>query len=208
MTTLTLSPAALAIAAPFMAKKDVRYYLNGALVEANPAGGAFVVATDGHALIVVRDAAAVVPADTKLILPRDFVAAVLKHAGTSPVALTLGDELAVTFAARGMTLSDTLIDGRFPDWRAVVPASPLSGDEATFNPDLIARIAKSGDGARKHAGAGKYVGMKLIGNGADRSSAFAMTGLHDGLSAGGVIMPLREACAPGRDDIGRVIVGN
>ncbi|MGP1664347.1 MAG: hypothetical protein ACTS5I_00225 [Rhodanobacter sp.] len=46
MNTLTIPTAILAAVAPFMAKKDVRYYLNGAMVE-TAAGGLRAVATDG-----------------------------------------------------------------------------------------------------------------------------------------------------------------
>ncbi len=39
----------------FMAKKDIRYYLMGIHIEPDPKGGAILVATDGHRMLVIKD---------------------------------------------------------------------------------------------------------------------------------------------------------
>ncbi|WP_443698731.1 DNA polymerase III subunit beta family protein [Pseudomonas sp.] len=50
-----VNPKYFAAMALFMAKQDVRYYLNGISVEPHPDGGAIIVATDGHRLAVIHD---------------------------------------------------------------------------------------------------------------------------------------------------------
>ncbi|HDX0947953.1 TPA: hypothetical protein RNT26_000596 [Stenotrophomonas maltophilia] len=62
-------PSALIAAALHVApKNDVRFYLNGVLIESH-ADGAIIVATDGHRMLVVRTS---LPWDIgKIIVPRD-----------------------------------------------------------------------------------------------------------------------------------------
>jgi DNA polymerase-3 subunit beta len=50
-----VNPKYFAAMALFMAKQDVRHYLNGISVEPHPDGGAIIVATDGHRLAVIHD---------------------------------------------------------------------------------------------------------------------------------------------------------
>lgn len=50
-----ISALAVKTVYPFMAKKDIRYYLNGINVRPLEAGGVMIVATDGHRFIVIRD---------------------------------------------------------------------------------------------------------------------------------------------------------
>ena len=51
MTTISIPMTILAAVAPFMAKKDSRFYLKGALLETT--GGCLrAVGTDGHAMAV------------------------------------------------------------------------------------------------------------------------------------------------------------
>lgn len=46
------------IAYSCVSTEETRYYLNGVHLEPHPCGGAFMVATDGHRLIVVHDESA------------------------------------------------------------------------------------------------------------------------------------------------------
>jgi hypothetical protein len=50
-----VSALAIKTVFPFIAKKDIRYYLNGANIRPLDAGGVMVVATDGHRYVIVRD---------------------------------------------------------------------------------------------------------------------------------------------------------
>lgn len=78
MTTLTIPTAILAGVAPFMAKKDVRYYLNGARIESER-GYIRAIATDGHALAVCDAPGTETVA--ACLLPREAVEWALKQKG-------------------------------------------------------------------------------------------------------------------------------
>ncbi|MBA0227379.1 hypothetical protein D7U89_18095 [Stenotrophomonas maltophilia] len=72
-------PSALIAAALHVApKNDVRFYLNGVLIESH-ADGAIIVATDGHRMLVVRTS---LPWDIgKIIVPRNACELVAKMKG-------------------------------------------------------------------------------------------------------------------------------
>lgn len=104
-----------------MAQQDVRYYLNGLLLELGD-GTARAVATDGHRLALCEQ-----PFEGdetwQCILPRKAVTEwlrLLEHADEA-LALHLGQgQLTVALSGR-MRLTSKLVDGRFPDYAGVVP---------------------------------------------------------------------------------------
>ena len=61
----------LPLISSFMAKTDIRYYLNGFVIERAVRGGVYVVATDGHTLGAVYDAEGVIEGADQLIIRRD-----------------------------------------------------------------------------------------------------------------------------------------
>ena len=106
-----------------MAQQDVRYFLNGMLLEVTPAH-VRTVATDGHRLAMctlnrgVRGAAE----RRQAILPRKGVLelARLLSEGGDEVSLSLArNHLRATHA--GFALTTKLVDGRFPDYEKVIP---------------------------------------------------------------------------------------
>jgi DNA polymerase-3 subunit beta len=106
-----------------MAAQDVRYYLNGLLLLVD-GKELRAVATDGHRL-----AYASVPIDTELprqelILPRKTVLELnrLLVDNEEPLNITLASNQ-VRFAFGSVVLVSKLIDGKFPDYERVVPAS-------------------------------------------------------------------------------------
>ncbi len=106
-----------------MAQQDVRYYLNGMLLELR---GNMVraVATDGHRLALteteVRDAA---DSETQVILPRKAVLELGRllgdHAGEVELEIS-PNHIRARFGDNSFT--SKLIDGRFPDYERVIPA--------------------------------------------------------------------------------------
>ena len=195
MNTLNLPLTVLAAVAPFMAKKDVRYYLNGAMVE-SAAGGLRAVAIDGHALAVC-DSPGAGPAE-RLLIPRDAVEWALKQKGE---AVTLEWETAVgAFTLRselGATIAGKLIDGRYPEYATVIPMLQDDRTElAGFNPEIIGLIAKSAAGLKKRGATGRYPAVALHGNGENNVAGFELAGLLGGLRVIGVVMPLRDSMAP------------
>ncbi len=109
-----------------MAVQDVRYYLNGLLLEAGP-GVLRAVATDGHRLACceagLEDGAleGEVGEGVQIIVPRKGVAELLRLLdGEEAVRLEIGaNHLRV--AADGRVLTSKLIEGRFPDYQRVIP---------------------------------------------------------------------------------------
>ena len=105
-----------------MAHQDVRYYLNGLLLEMR---GDVVraVATDGHRLALCdRQVAQELPATTQIIVPRKAVQEIqrmLAHQD-GDVRLVIGENH-LRLEAAGQSLTAKLIDGKFPDYQRVIP---------------------------------------------------------------------------------------
>jgi len=126
-TRLTLPGTRLAAAlhatAFAMARQDVRYYLNGLLLEWRDSS-LLMVATDGHRLAHAGLAATVEGDSGKAIIPGDTIAILAKigaEVGDDAVTLALSPQhLAVAWPR--CDLVSKLIDGQYPDWRRVVPS--------------------------------------------------------------------------------------
>jgi len=105
-----------------MANQDVRYYLNGLLFEFHD-GTLTTVATDGHRLAVCdleNDLG--VAQDRQMIVPRKGVLELSRMLSESKdeVELALGKNH-IRLVKGSMVFTSKLIDGRFPDYQAVIP---------------------------------------------------------------------------------------
>src|SRR5919108_2639627 len=113
----------LALVQYAMAQQDIRYYLNGLLMVVEE-GALKVVATDGHRLAF---AALKLGADLprqEVIVPRKTVLELGKLLADSDAPVKI--ELAATqasFSFGSIDLVSKLIDGKFPDYTRVIPAS-------------------------------------------------------------------------------------
>ncbi|WP_445620384.1 DNA polymerase III subunit beta [Kushneria sp. Sum13] len=105
-----------------MAQQDVRYYLNGMLIELRD-HLVRTVATDGHRLAVCsRSADISLEEPQRLILPRKGVVELSRLLDDSdePITLMLGaSHLRVRTGA--YTFTSRLVDGKFPDYERVIP---------------------------------------------------------------------------------------
>jgi len=150
MATINIYRNKLKAAARFMAVQDIRYYLNGLLIESNDVQTR-IVATDGHTLFASRDDAkgdnvgafvGIIGADTvKTILAWK---APHKSANDVPVVITTADDLAGEHRAAwcGNVCVFRLIDGKFPDYMRVVPTD-VSGAPAFYQPEYLVRCSKA-----------------------------------------------------------------
>ena len=107
-----------------MAQQDVRYYLNGLMLEiAN--GELRTVATDGHRLAMCRVNNDVAISEAKqIIIPRKGVMELLRLLDDSEDAVTVqvgSNHIKVNMGQ--ITFTSKLIDGRFPDYERVIPAN-------------------------------------------------------------------------------------
>lgn len=116
-----------------MANQDVRYYLNGLLLELS-ASGLRAVATDGHRL-----AFAEYPMETRVsdgihqaIVPRKGVLELMRilSTGKEEVELALSAH-AIQARFPSMRFTSKLIDGRYPDYVGVIP-DPEMCDKMIF----------------------------------------------------------------------------
>jgi DNA polymerase-3 subunit beta len=180
------------------AKHDVRYYLKGVCVDARANGDVVLVATDGHRLlaypVAVDNIEALAPGE--YIIPRETLEAV-KPAKAGRVTLPIHIDIVTapdtpdpervgvtikgktTITVTGATSAVTApIDGEYPDWRRIVPAS-TSGEIAQFNADYV-----SGFGDICKLLGGSY-GPYINHNG---GAPAVITNLPGAL---GILMPLR-----------------
>ncbi len=106
-----------------MAHQDVRYYLNGLLVELEPEQ-LRAVATDGHRLAVAEMTIQGNGEGTErsLILPRKGIGELLRLLGSEDdvMELVIGSN-AVRATFSDLQFTSKLIDGRFPDYERVIP---------------------------------------------------------------------------------------
>jgi hypothetical protein len=181
-TFANLSADILRAAQTFAGVRDVRYYLNGVYVEPNPNGvGVIVVATDGHRIVVLLDATG--EADGAAIIKPVKVPRYTKREredGTRAEFRFLDGR--VTFTG-GASLPAETIDGRYPDFRALLASYRL--DQAPtvsgFNPEYLGAFA-----AVSEAYGLKHPVCVVHPRG---DSAALVT--FPGLPAVGVVMPLR-----------------
>ena len=104
-----------------MANQDVRYYLNGMLFETSEQGLA-AVATDGHRLALANVAVTEPLADNQCIVPRKGVLELLRllESDDTLVELSISDNH-MRVVMRDFIFTSKLVDGRFPDYRRVLP---------------------------------------------------------------------------------------
>ena len=104
-----------------IAQQDVRYYLNGMLLELSDQQ-LRTVATDGHRMAMCTIALPQVDAFQQVILPRKGVNELLRLLEDSAenVRVTLGQHH-VRVESSSFTLTSKLIDGRYPDYHKVLP---------------------------------------------------------------------------------------
>jgi DNA polymerase-3 subunit beta len=116
-----------------MAQQDVRYYLNGLLLETQKKT-LRAVATDGHRLALSEiDLASAASRDEQLIVPRKGVLELSRLLdGEGEVQLALGANH-IRVQLDGIRLTSKLIDGRFPEYSRVVPNQPKNIIKADRN---------------------------------------------------------------------------
>ena len=170
---IIISTNIFAAVALFRGVEDIRYYLNGLYLETG-ANGARLVGCDGHQLAVAKLDGEY--PEASIILPNSLVA-VVKSKAKGPQAVTLefteGHQQYVKkgnvegiFVPRDITLTvgeltstAKELDGKFPDYRRVVPGE-VDGTTAQFDPCLINRIDK----ACSTLGCKSFVGIAYNGD--------------------------------------------
>src|SRR5499425_1707583 len=107
-----------------MAQQDVRYYLNGLLLETEGTS-LRAVATDGHRLALCEmELAGKAKTSQQVIVPRKGVLELQRILGTeNDIELAVGTNH-VRAQIGDIRFTSKLIDGRFPEYGRVIPSSP------------------------------------------------------------------------------------
>lgn len=114
-------------------KQDVRYYLNGVLIESNKSYTR-MIATDGHLMGIYQiSETAHNDEEFSIIVPNEIIAKLDKR--DNFLSCENGK-----WSIDGMAF--TPVDGKFPDYMRVMPSAPATGESAQFNHELITRFAK------------------------------------------------------------------
>ncbi len=106
-----------------MAQQDVRYFLNGMLLEVT---GDYIraVATDGHRLaMATHEVGSAVASRVRAIIPRKGVLEInrLLDGESDTVGLQIGENH-IQVQLADYTLTSKLVDGSFPDYQKVIPS--------------------------------------------------------------------------------------
>ena len=116
-----------------MAQQDIRYYLNGLLLEVNE-NKLNLVGTDGHRLSFTSTTLNQSYEKTEVILPRKTVIELIKLLNDSEEEVTIEINAGqVNFAFNDIRLISKVIDGKFPDYNRVIP----SGHQNTFTTNRL-----------------------------------------------------------------------
>ena len=139
-----------------MAQQDVRYYLNGLLIET---GGKALrsVATDGHRLALCEvELDENSGSEKQVIVPRKGILELQRLlGGDGDIQIELGSNH-VRIQLDGIRFTSKLIDGRFPEYERVIPqdtSNALSADRGLFRAALQRTAILSNE---------KYRGIRLI----------------------------------------------
>jgi DNA polymerase-3 subunit beta len=138
-----------------IAVNDVRYYLTGLLLEiAN--GKISLVGTDGHRMAVAQhdfDS----EQEAQVIIPRKAVLELLKLLTDNDAEIVVTSDqnhIRIQFND-ALVMTSKLIDGQFPDWQNVIPASPdkiVLVDTQKFKQSIARAVILSNE---------KYKGVRL-----------------------------------------------
>ncbi len=139
-----------------MAQQDVRYYLNGLLLELDPQA-IRTVATDGHRLATCDfPLSGAVEEASQVIIPRKGVNELQRLLGSAEEDFLLElDANHLRASIGGLRFTSKLIDGRFPDYERVIPSGTrqqLSVDRESLRQSLVRASILSNE---------KYKGVRL-----------------------------------------------
>ena len=169
-----VNPQLFAAAAGFQANGDVRYYLGGVAIQPHPDQGVWMVATNGHVLIVLHDQQG--HADENMIVrikDRGMLTAMTKakagqlfvgKQGSALTELSLGQdeqhkEPCFFENPPARFCQSEIIDGKFPAWQKVIPSNEsVGGHQMPFIAakyfELVGKTSRLLAG--KHAIVGSY----------------------------------------------------
>lgn len=180
-----VSALAIKIVFPFIAKEDIRYYLNGANIRPLEGGGVMIIATDGHRYVVVRDIDGYCERELIVSVVKDG----LKHASSAKHTfdiLSNGRAMIADEVAQPLFIQPGLsvIDGSFPRLENVASAIGYTeGISGAFNPSYLNDALEIGV---------QFGSIRFFTKDADSPLAFVCDGIA-GIDCFGGIMKYRDS---------------
>lgn len=117
-----------------MAQQDVRYYLNGMLIDVKE-GKIRTVATDGHRF-AMNGRSTENTQSAQVIVPRKGIMELLRLLKNEEASVNVSvSENQMRVRSENFTFTSKLIDGRFPDYERVMPKE--SGKSVTIDRDAL-----------------------------------------------------------------------
>lgn len=141
----------------FKAKRDIRYYLNGVHVTPHKDGGAVLVATNGHMMMVIRDEKAICTESAIFHVQSGLDSACKKEFAVVSVN-PITERLTITAKNEELFIQPgkCLVAGTFPSWEKLLPKfenlklsvsdcinSDLLSGAVLAHPDRNARVGGS-----------------------------------------------------------------
>jgi DNA polymerase III sliding clamp (beta) subunit (PCNA family) len=179
-----INALAVKIAYPFMAKDDIRFYLNGLNIRPLEDGSTMIVATDGHRYLVVHDQAGFAEKEIIVSIKKDC----LKCASSKSTFDVMSSGSAFINDEHGMPLfvqpGSSLVEGDFPRIENVVSAIGYSeGISGAINPAYLKDALAIGQ---------HFNSIRFFTKDQDSALVFVVGGMGD-LEVFGGIMKLRES---------------
>ena len=190
---ITLSRAAfIAAASVLQAQKDVRYYLNGILIEKGPDNKPLIVATDGHRLFAAIDENGELSDDMPAQIIISFGPETLRAAKQvkkidSQLEIDIQEPKKVYVTVGDVTVNgNETIDGTYPDWRRV--SKNTEGKSAGwYNAAYVADFEK----IARFLNPDRRGGISSVSFRADDGNSSATVYFGDTPYAFGMLMPIR-----------------
>ena len=138
--TITVNADLFRIVSAFTSKDIYRKFMTGVLIESHPDGGANLIATDGHRMLVAHDGEATAPASPIIVKLGKALLEETKNKKSEPLHRLISvdangaSRILSGFDDRVTLIGqhDTIIDGVFPDWQSIVP--PVGDVESSYSP--------------------------------------------------------------------------
>jgi DNA polymerase III sliding clamp (beta) subunit (PCNA family) len=193
MNAITIPTAHFQAIASFRALGDIKFYLNGVLIETGQQG-AFIVATDACAVAAARIDKKHM-SETRVVIPLHIVEQLEKLKIQKNPAFSIempekignyeGNKRKITLKTVDYEVQFDEIDGTFPQWRRVAQHT-FDGKAVAYDPRYLTKI---NDAARLIKGHKKGDLITLVRPGANDTCGFAW--LDNGGEACAWVAPIR-----------------